>query len=294
MRYIFCITLLMISWAKADERLNSYFDAERNFTENPLAASEIIDFYGDWFEHQEGKIKPLNLQALIPVEEGFIAHFSHAQNLQPFYVKISSYEPQSLISSPLFKESEKAYEEPNPDNVSLPQSQSQPQAQPEPQPQSQSLERDFSANPLTKEDIQNFYLQNPVKSASITGIKEDSTGFTVTFTNDDNMRIRVDKRIEKNNPNSLLFSQPSLLAPLGDLFPEFNRRNFELSPLSLVEVNAIYKKYGEKISPGMRGSYQGASYDENQNIRLTFKGGLSGKLFHHIVTPSEPNSLIIN
>lgn len=286
MKYLIFILLLTLSWARANDitsdssndsvndSVSSYFDEGRDFSENPLVSSEIIEFYAYWFKTQEGKIAPLSLQALIPVREGFIAHFTNIGSSRPLYFQILSENPQTLIHASFFQQQKPINQKPKAETT--------------------SSGRDFSTQPLTKQEVQNFYMRNPAPNASLTEIKEDETGFILTFTNDSYMSQKIEKRVDKNNPNSLLFTAKGLATTLEDLFPEFKNRNFELSPLSLAEVDDIYKKHGEKISPAIRGSYEGAAYDENQNIRLAFKGGLSGKLFYHIVIPSEPNSLMID
>ncbi len=262
--------------AKANDSARSYFEEGRSFKENPLKTFEVIQFYQRWLWAEEGQIKDVHLQALIPVENGFIVHFTRQVAPQYFYMKIIAQDPETLINSPIL-------------NSRLNKND---KSQAEQVPASQ---RDFSKQPLTVKEIQRFYVQNPVKGVSIKEIKDMQSHFLVTFVNDSRMNLQSTKKIDKTNPKTLQFEQQLLKAPLLEYFPDFKQRNFELWPLTLAEVDEIYQNYQGRLSPSVRARYQGVAYDEEgENIILSFKGGLSGKLFYHTVIPTEPNSLLIN
>ncbi len=343
MRLIICLFLFFSFAAKANDTVRSYFDEGRDFYDTPLKAGEVIDFYQKWLRDEDGKIPPLTLQVLIPVNDGFIVHFSRPIAPRYFYMQIIAQDPESLIASPVInsrfkaEDRENAQLENSPLNQNLAakaEGQEQPKeaqanaVQPlvpledilskltpkeggnskEETPKNTLAENDNQNNsqpeaqPISKPSQPENSTENQENAPSSQSLAEDAAQNEPNSTAEQPAQPLPESSapaqlslLPTSQPNVEELTQAEALSDtILDLFPHFEQRDFQRNPLSLAEVDDIYKSYQGRLSPSVRARYQGAAYDEKQqNIILTFKGGLSGKLFHHIITPSRPNSLII-
>ncbi len=338
MRLIICLFLFFSFAAKANDTVRSYFDERRDFYDNPLKADEVIDFYQKWLRDEDGKIPPLTLQVLIPVNDGFIVHFSRPVAPRYFYMQIIAQDPESLIASPVINSRLKAEDRENArlENSPLGQNlaaktegQEQPKEAQEnavqplvpledilsklTQKEEENNEEKATETTLAKNNKQNNNqakaqpISKPSQPENSTESQENIATSAIpslqplaedTAQNEPNTTVEQPAQLSllpTSQPNVEELTQAEALSDtILDLFPHFEQRDFQRNPLSLAEVDDIYKSYQGRLSPSVRARYQGAAYDEKQqNIVLTFKGGLSGKLFHHIITPSRPNSLII-
>lgn len=335
MRLIICLFLFFSFAAKANDTVRSYFDEGRDFYDAPLKASEVIDFYQKWLRDEEGKIPALTLQVLIPVNDGFIVHFSRPIAPRYFYMQIIAQDPESLIASPVINSRLKAEDRENAQLENSPLGQNlRAKAEGQKQPKEaqenavqplvpledilskltqESSEEKATETTLAENNKQNNNqpeaqpISKPSQPENSTESQENITTSAIPSSQsslEDSAQNEPNTTVGQPAQLSLLpTSQPNVEEPtqaealsdtILDLFPHFEQRDFQRNPLSLAEVDDIYKSYQGRLSPSVRARYQGAAYDEKQqNIVLTFKGGLSGKLFHHIITPSRPNSLII-
>lgn len=260
------------SLAFADADITTYFEPNRNFTQNPLTIKEIENFYSHWFAEKQGQIDDIELFSICPNDNGFDIEFQRLNNKEIFSHNINKQKPETLINSTMLNDELNQFE----GDLSI------------------FSGRNFYVHPLTAEDIKGFYdYSGQSENTIIQDIIDEGAVYKVTFAQKNNEAITAVKTIDKHNPKSLLNATDPVSGKIVEHYPNYANRDFNLWPLTVDEVDDFFKKYRRLSSHNVRGNYVGAKYNKEKDvIYIQFRGALSQQIFTRKVDPKNPNSML--
>lgn len=260
------------SLAFADADITTYFEPNRNFTQNPLTIKEIENFYSHWFAEKQGQIDDIELFSIRPNDNGFDIEFQRLNNKEIFSHNINKQKPETLINSTMLNDELNQFE----GDLSI------------------FSGRNFYVHPLTAEDIKGFYdYSGQSENTIIQDIIDEGAVYKVTFAQKNNEAITAVKTIDKHNPKSLLNATDPVSGKIVEHYPNYANRDFNLWPLTVDEVDDFFKKYRRLSSHNVRGNYVGAKYNKEKDvIYIQFRGALSQQIFTRKVDPKNPNSML--